>query len=119
MAPDPRFWRCVIKAVCLALQTYIDLFEALEGINWATFIIGMVSIVILVVNNELIKVKLSQMFPSTYHHHMFVLKPRLAKLCSFPVPIQLIIVIIGTGVSYGFNFNEKYDVAIVGCVEKG
>ena len=72
MAPDPRFWRCVIKAVCLALQTYIDLFEALEGINWATFIIGMVSIVILVVNNELIKVKLSQMFPSTYHHHMFV-----------------------------------------------
>ena len=46
-------------------------------------------------------------------------QPKLEKQCSFPVPIQLIIVILGTGFSYGFSFNEEFGVPIVGYIRKG
>eukprot|EP00061_Rhincodon_typus_P012750 g38668.t1 len=31
-----------------------------------------------------------------------------------PIPIEVIMTIIATGVSYAFNFNEKYNVDIIG-----
>ena len=34
----------------------IDLIKNIKDINWATFIIGMVSIVVLIINNEVLKV---------------------------------------------------------------
>ncbi|XP_077328503.1 chloride anion exchanger-like [Lithobates pipiens] len=36
-----------------------------------------------------------------------------------PIPIEVIMTVIATGVSYGFNFQQKYGVAIVGKLEKG
>ncbi|OCT87302.1 chloride anion exchanger [Xenopus laevis] len=36
-----------------------------------------------------------------------------------PIPIEVIMTIIATGVSYAFNFKDKYKVDIVGKLEKG
>ncbi|MEE6481243.1 hypothetical protein FKM82_012804 [Ascaphus truei] len=36
-----------------------------------------------------------------------------------PIPIEVIMTVIATGVSYAFNFKDKYDVDIVGELEKG
>ncbi|XP_072418538.1 chloride anion exchanger-like [Chiloscyllium punctatum] len=36
-----------------------------------------------------------------------------------PIPIEVIMTIIATGVSYAFNFNEKYDVDIIGNLTSG
>ena len=63
-------------------------------------VISSVCILVLILNNE-------------------VLKPRLAKRCSFPVPIQLIVVVVATGVSYGVDFEDKWNVKIVGELPTG
>ncbi|XP_048409654.1 chloride anion exchanger-like [Stegostoma tigrinum] len=36
-----------------------------------------------------------------------------------PIPIEVIMTIIATGVSYAFNFNEKYNVDIIGNLTSG
>ncbi|KAG8577276.1 hypothetical protein GDO81_010121 [Engystomops pustulosus] len=36
-----------------------------------------------------------------------------------PIPIEVIMTVIATGVSYAFNFQEKYQVDIVGKLQKG
>ncbi|XP_073429651.1 chloride anion exchanger-like [Dendrobates tinctorius] len=36
-----------------------------------------------------------------------------------PIPIEVIMTVIATGVSYAFNFNVKYNVDIVGKLQKG
>ncbi|XP_053318114.1 chloride anion exchanger-like [Spea bombifrons] len=36
-----------------------------------------------------------------------------------PIPIEVIMTVIATGVSYAFNFQNKYGVDIVGTLEKG
>jgi hypothetical protein len=45
---------------------------------------------------------------------MIFLQPKVAKLCSFPVPIQLIVVAFGTLFSYLFDFQGEYGVGVVG-----
>ncbi|KAA0199894.1 hypothetical protein HAZT_HAZT002507 [Hyalella azteca] len=47
------------------------------------------------------------------------LKPRLAKFTRIPVPIELIVVVIGTTVSYCVDLNAKYNVQIVGDIPTG
>ncbi|KAJ7329591.1 hypothetical protein JRQ81_015765 [Phrynocephalus forsythii] len=36
-----------------------------------------------------------------------------------PIPIELIVTVIAAGLSYGFNFEKKFNVAIIGNLEKG
>uniref|UniRef100_A0ABM5GGG7 Chloride anion exchanger n=1 Tax=Pogona vitticeps TaxID=103695 RepID=A0ABM5GGG7_9SAUR len=36
-----------------------------------------------------------------------------------PIPIELIVTVIAAGLSYGLNFKEKFNVAIIGNLEKG
>ncbi|KAM6986270.1 chloride anion exchanger-like [Aplochiton taeniatus] len=36
-----------------------------------------------------------------------------------PIPIEVIMTIIACGVSYAFNFNEKYNVEVVGYIPRG
>ncbi|KAH0616506.1 hypothetical protein JD844_027653 [Phrynosoma platyrhinos] len=36
-----------------------------------------------------------------------------------PIPIELIVTVIAAGLSYAFNFKEKYKVAVVGNLERG
>ena len=63
-------------------------------------IISFVCTTVLIINNEIIK-------------------PRLAKKCSFPVPIQLIVVVVATGISYGVGFETKWGVNVVGELPTG
>jgi solute carrier family 26, other len=44
---------------------------------------------------------------------------RFQKKMFMPVPIDLIVVIIGTVLSYFFNFNEKFGIQIVNYIPKG
>ncbi|TRY70415.1 hypothetical protein TCAL_17317 [Tigriopus californicus] len=77
------------------LGTLKGLIEKIEDFNLAAFVIALVCVIILVANNEF-------------------LKPQLAKKCSFPVPIQLIVVAGGILFSYFLNFEEKFGIDVVG-----
>eukprot|EP00095_Tigriopus_kingsejongensis_P012577 maker-scaffold298_size217389-snap-gene-1.14 protein:Tk12577 transcript:maker-scaffold298_size217389-snap-gene-1.14-mRNA-1 annotation:"solute carrier family 26 member 10-like isoform x3" len=76
------------------------LIEKIDEFNLASFIIAVVCILVLVANNEF-------------------LKPKLAQKCSFPVPIQLIVVAAGTLLSYFLKFEEKFGIDVVGELKTG
>ncbi|KAF2360573.1 SLC26A/SulP transporter [Trinorchestia longiramus] len=82
------------------LYSVRDVIQKLPSSNVATIIISAVSMLILSLNNE-------------------QLKPRLAKFTKIPMPIELIVVIIGTTVSYFVHLNQEYDVTIVGEIPTG
>jgi solute carrier family 26 protein len=42
------------------------------------------------------------------------LKPRLAKKCKIPVPIELIVVLAGNAASYLFDLNKSFDLSVIG-----
>ncbi|XP_077301862.1 solute carrier family 26 member prestin isoform X2 [Arctopsyche grandis] len=78
----------------------VDVIQNLPGLNWASFIISILSITALYLNND-------------------VLKPHLNKLCRIPVPIELILVVTGTLVSKYFHLKETYGVKLVGEIPTG
>jgi len=82
------------------IYPYIDLFKKIEQTNIAALIISIICIAVLILNNE-------------------VLKPKLQKYCRFPVPIQLIVVVFATLISYLADFGTKYEVDIIGEVPAG
>lgn len=96
--PDPvdesSFFRFKI------FTTLKGLILKIEEFNLAAFIIALVCVIVLVANNEF-------------------LKPQLAKKCSFPVPIQLIVVAGGILFSYFLNFEEKFGIDVVGELRTG
>ncbi|XP_072257743.1 chloride anion exchanger-like isoform X2 [Pyxicephalus adspersus] len=47
------------------------------------------------------------------------IKDRFKAKIPVPIPIEVIMTVIATGVSYAFNFKVKYNVDIVGKLEKG
>lgn len=46
-------------------------------------------------------------------------QPRLRKKTNIPIPIELIVVILGTAASYFGNLNENFDLLIVGDIPTG
>ena len=83
-----------------SFQGVIDLLSKLGDSNHVAVILSLVLIVTMVLNNEL-------------------LKPRVAKLCRFPVPIELMAVIGGTLVSKFLNLGDNYNVKLVGPIPTG
>ena len=47
------------------------------------------------------------------------LKVVIAKRCKFPIPIQLILVVLGTLASWGLDLNASYGLRVVGNVPTG
>ena len=84
-----------------------------------TFGIGISAIVVQVINNELIKVSFPSLNYDLNHLQMTPFQPRVAKKCSFPIPIQLIVVVAGILVSHFLELSEKYDVDITGPIQQG
>ncbi|XP_033215151.1 solute carrier family 26 member 6-like [Belonocnema kinseyi] len=82
------------------VYTIVDLFSFSETTNVAALIISTVSIIIMVINNEL-------------------LKPQVSKLCNFPIPIELIAVVSGTLVSTYWNLPSEYGIRTVGHIPTG
>ncbi|CAB4062938.1 unnamed protein product [Lepeophtheirus salmonis] len=82
------------------IKTYIEIFKNIADSNFAVIGISIVSIFILAFYDNLIK-------------------ERLKKFCRFPFPIQLMLVILCTSLSYAFNFEEIANVEIVGDIPVG
>lgn len=82
------------------IYTYRDIIHQILNSNLAAVIGSAITIFILCINNE-------------------VIKPRLQKKTSIPIPIELIVVILGTVASYFGNLNENYDLLIVGDIPTG
>ncbi|CAG0886428.1 unnamed protein product [Darwinula stevensoni] len=80
--------------------TYIDFFPMIMRSNAAALIVAGITMFALALNNDL-------------------LKPCLAKKCPFPVPIELICVVIGTAASYGVDLHHNYNITTVGYLPTG
>jgi MFS superfamily sulfate permease-like transporter len=48
-----------------------------------------------------------------------IIKPRLSKICRVPVPMELIVVVIGTLLSYLMGWHSNYGVPVVGKIPPG
>ncbi|XP_063863916.1 prestin-like [Scylla paramamosain] len=48
-----------------------------------------------------------------------ILKPRLKKVCPVPVPVELVVMVVGTVVSHVLNLEEEQNVTVIGHVPKG
>jgi MFS superfamily sulfate permease-like transporter len=46
-------------------------------------------------------------------------EPLIKKRSSFPIPIDLLVIIISTAISWIFQINEKFQVVVVGNVPTG
>ncbi|GJQ74244.1 hypothetical protein Trydic_g19148 [Trypoxylus dichotomus] len=88
------------KGMFSIINTYVSIFKDISNVNYVTMAISAVTISITVFNNEF-------------------LKPRVAKLCSFPVPIELVVVTAGTLISYFCRLNTDHAVRIVGNIPSG
>ena len=74
--------------------------KEITKINWATFIISLISIVFI----YLIKVQVNH---------------RFQKQLPAPLPVELMAVAFGTMISYFVKFNQEWNVEIVGDLKTG
>ena len=81
-------------------QTWGAIFKNILDSNPATMVISMVCIIVLLINNEIIK-------------------PKLRKITMIPIPIELIVVVAGTLAGRYGHLNENYDVTTVGEIPTG
>ncbi|XP_012817139.1 solute carrier family 26 member 6-like isoform X1 [Xenopus tropicalis] len=81
------------------ILSLISLFRRIHRTNIGTLVIGLVSLTCLFAVKE-VNQRLRGKFP-------------------MPIPIELIVLIISTGISYGINLHEKYGVGIVGDIPTG
>ncbi|XP_072379809.1 prestin-like [Diabrotica undecimpunctata] len=89
-----------IKGDFLTIKILKVIFEEIGQTNYAALIISAITITILIINNEF-------------------LKPLVAKKSSIPIPIELIVVIIGTVSSQYLDFHVNYGIKIVGDIPTG
>ncbi|CAG7728847.1 unnamed protein product [Allacma fusca] len=82
------------------ILSYIDFGKNIQNSNVAAVVISVITISVLTVYNEF-------------------LKPYWTKKIPFPLPIELITIIIGTVVSLYFNFHELFNIAIVDHIPTG
>ncbi|XP_018303628.1 solute carrier family 26 member 10 isoform X2 [Mycetomoellerius zeteki] len=88
------------KGYFKSIFTIIDVCTEIKNSNIAAVTVSTVSIIILVVNNE-------------------YLKPRISKKYSIPIPIELIAVVGGTLVSRYCDLPKIYDIETVGHIPTG
>ncbi|CAH2002324.1 unnamed protein product [Acanthoscelides obtectus] len=88
------------KGYFVVYQTLHAIAENIGSANTAALIISAVTISVTSFNNE-------------------VLKPLVAKRSVFPIPIELIAVVLGSTVSYYCNLADNYGVRVVGDIPQG
>ncbi|NWW20253.1 S26A6 protein, partial [Falcunculus frontatus] len=79
--------------------TIIDLCKKLPDTNVGTLVTAIIAMVAILIVKEL--------------NHKFG-----AKL-PMPIPIELITIIVSTGISYGVNLNDKFGISVVGNIPSG
>lgn len=85
------------------IYTYIDFFSKIQNTNLVTISLSLACILVLILFNEVLKPLISRKFPKN----------------KIPIPIELIVIIIGILVSYSLNLSEKYNVKIVEYIPEG
>ncbi|KAK5638842.1 hypothetical protein RI129_013137 [Pyrocoelia pectoralis] len=88
------------KGIFALVCTIYDVARSLPDAKVAAIVISCVFIIVMVINNE-------------------ILKPILARKTKIPFPIELAAVVIGTGLSHGFHMKEHYGLNTVGEVPTG
>uniref|UniRef100_A0A8C5SGX1 Solute carrier family 26 member 5 n=1 Tax=Laticauda laticaudata TaxID=8630 RepID=A0A8C5SGX1_LATLA len=81
------------------IQSLIAVFSNITKTNMATLVVGLICIVLLLSGKEI--------------------NDRFKKRLVVPIPLEIIVVVIGTGVSAGMNLAKTYDVDIVGNIPSG
>ncbi|XP_015666174.1 prestin [Protobothrops mucrosquamatus] len=81
------------------LYSLIEVFSNITKTNTATLVVGLICIVLLLGGKEI--------------------NDRFKKKLVVPIPLEIIVVVIGTGVSAGMNLSKTYDVDIVGNIPSG
>ncbi|NXN70933.1 S26A6 protein, partial [Himantopus himantopus] len=79
--------------------TFIEICQKLPETNVGTLVTAIIAMVVIFIVKEL--------------NHKFA-----AKL-PMPIPIELITIIISTGISYGVNLNAKFGISVVGNIPSG
>ncbi|NXO69201.1 S26A6 protein, partial [Phainopepla nitens] len=80
-------------------MTIIDLCKKLPDTNVGTLVTAIIAMVAILIVKEL--------------NHKFA-----AKL-PMPIPIELLTIIVSTGISYGVNLNDKFGISVVGNIPSG
>ncbi|XP_044259438.1 pendrin-like isoform X2 [Tribolium madens] len=88
------------KGLFVFTNTLKCVFDEISETNTAAVVISLVTIFILIANNE-------------------VVKPLVAKKSSFPIPIELIAIVLGTLVSRYCNLEAIYSIKVVGEIPSG
>lgn len=81
-------------------QTYMEIFQQLSTVNVVAVLISVITIFILMFNNEF-------------------LKPRVAKKTALPIPIELIIVVSFTLFSRYAGMSDRWNIMPVGHIPVG
>ncbi|KAK7071208.1 hypothetical protein SK128_006615 [Halocaridina rubra] len=81
------------------IYIYIDVFRKIFDANPGEMLISAFCISLLVFNNEM--------------------KPKVKKYTNIPIPIELMVVILGTAASYYGQLHEVYGIRIVGHISTG
>lgn len=81
------------------MQNFIELCEKIGEANKVTVIISSITIFILIIND--------------------LLKPKMSKLCFFPVPIELIAIVFGTLLSRFCYLETEYEIKTIGSIPIG
>ncbi|NWZ61994.1 S26A6 protein, partial [Acrocephalus arundinaceus] len=79
--------------------TVIDLCKKLPDTNVGTLVTSIIAMVAILIVKEL--------------NHKFATK------LPMPIPIELITIIVSTGISYGVNLNDKFGISVVGNIPSG
>ncbi|XP_026333752.1 solute carrier family 26 member 10 isoform X2 [Hyposmocoma kahamanoa] len=80
--------------------TVIEICKNLPKLNWAALIISFITCLVIALNNEL-------------------LKPRVSKRSRIPVPIELLAIVTGTLVSRFALLHERFQISLVGDIPTG
>uniref|UniRef100_A0A8C6XUZ3 Solute carrier family 26 member 5 n=1 Tax=Naja naja TaxID=35670 RepID=A0A8C6XUZ3_NAJNA len=81
------------------LYSLVAVFSNITKTNTATLVVGLICIVLLLSGKEI--------------------NDRFKKKLVVPIPLEIIVVVISTGVSAGMNLSKTYDVDIVGNIPSG
>ncbi|KAK9310456.1 hypothetical protein QLX08_000212 [Tetragonisca angustula] len=81
------------------ILSYVDIVNNLHAVNTIALLTSCATILLLIINNAL--------------------KPKLAKVIPLPIPIEMLVVVIGTLLSMYLNLAEVYGIVIVGDIPVG
>ncbi|CAF1514119.1 unnamed protein product [Adineta steineri] len=91
------------------VHTYIEIFSKLKYTNVATLIISICAIISLIIVKE---------YLDPFYKKQ-IKKIKLFQTIQIPIPIELLVIIVGTLISYYFDLHGRYKVKIVNTIGSG